>query len=195
MLSQLTPIANLCKERGLKLHLDGARIFNALVATGDDPKGYGKLFDGISVCLSKGLGAPVGSVLLGSAETIKQARRIRKVFGGGMRQAGYLAAAGMYALDHQVKRLAEDHQHAQVLGEALLKQPYVKSLMQVDTNIVIFELHDAYPAEDFVKQLGQKEILCNTFGKQQVRFVTHLDVNAEQVAYVVQGLNALNVRN
>jgi len=195
MLSQLTPIANLCKERGLKLHLDGARIFNALVATGDDPKGYGKLFDGISVCLSKGLGAPVGSVLLGSGETIKQARRIRKVFGGGMRQAGYLAAAGMYALDHQVKRLAEDHQHAQVLGEALLKQPYVKSLMQVDTNIVIFELHDAYPAEDFVKQLGQKEILCNTFGKQQVRFVTHLDVNAEQVAYVVQGLNALNVRN
>jgi threonine aldolase len=194
-LSQLTPIANLCKERGLKLHLDGARIFNALVATGDDPKGYGKLFDGISVCLSKGLGAPVGSVLLGSAETIKQARRIRKVFGGGMRQAGYLAAAGIYALDHQVKRLAEDHQHAQVLGEALLKQPYVKSLMQVDTNIVIFELHDAYPAEDFVKQLGQKEILCNTFGKQQIRFVTHLDVNAEQVAYVVQGLNALNVRN
>jgi threonine aldolase len=191
MLSQLTPIANLCKERGLKLHLDGARIFNALVATGDDPKGYGKLFDGISVCLSKGLGAPVGSVLLGSAETIKQARRIRKVFGGGMRQAGYLAAAGMYALDHQVKRLAEDHQHAQVLGEALLKQPYVKSLMQVDTNIVIFELHDAYPAEDFVKQLRQKEILCNTFGKQQVRFVTHLDVTAEMVEYIKQTLPTL----
>ena len=103
-LAQLTPISHLCKEQGLKLHLDGARIFNALVATGDDPKGYGKLFDGISVCLSKGLGAPVGSVLLGSAETIKQARRIRKVFGGGMRQAGYLAAAGIYALDHQVKR-------------------------------------------------------------------------------------------
>jgi len=191
MLSQLTPIANLCKERGLKLHLDGARIFNALVATGDDPKGYGKLFDGISVCLSKGLGAPVGSVLLGSGETIKQARRIRKVFGGGMRQAGYLAAAGIYALDHQVKRLAEDHQHAQVLGEALLKQPYVKSLMQVDTNIVIFELHDAYPAEDFVKQLGQKEILCNTFGKQQIRFVTHLDVTAEMVEYIKQTLPTL----
>jgi threonine aldolase len=194
-LVQLTPIANLCKERGLKLHLDGARIFNALVATGDDPKGYGKLFDGISVCLSKGLGAPVGSVLLGSAETIKQARRIRKVFGGGMRQAGYLAAAGMYALDHQVKRLAEDHQHAQVLGEALLKQPYVKSLMPVDTNIVIFELHDAYPAEDFVEKMGIEGIQCNTFGKQQVRFVTHLDVNAEHIAYVVHTLKELNVRN
>jgi threonine aldolase len=192
-LSQLAPIAHLCKERGLKLHLDGARIFNALVATGDDPKGYGKLFDGISVCLSKGLGAPVGSVLLGSAETITQARRIRKVFGGGMRQAGYLAAAGIYALDHQVKRLAEDHQHAQLLGETLLKQPYVKSLMPVDTNIVIFELHDAYPAEDFVEKMGIKGIQCNTFGKQQVRFVTHLDVNAEHLAYVVNTLNALNV--
>ena len=141
------------------------------------------------------MGAPVGSVLLGSAETITQARRIRKVFGGGMRQAGYLAAAGIYALDHQVKRLAEDHQHAQVLGEALRKQPYVKSLMPVDTNIVIFELHDAYPAEDFVDKLAIKGILCNTFGKQQVRLVTHLDVNAEHLAYVVQVLNALNVRN
>jgi threonine aldolase len=194
-LAQLTPIAKLCKVQGLKLHLDGARIFNALVATGDDPKGYGKLFDGISVCLSKGLGAPVGSVLLGSAETIKQAHRIRKVFGGGMRQAGYLAAAGMYALDHQVKRLAEDHQHAQVLAQALLKQPYLKSIMPVDTNIVIFELHDAYPAEDFVKQLGQKEILCNTFGKQQIRLVTHLDVSAEQVDYVIQVLQNLAAKN
>ena len=187
-LAQLAPIAHLCKEEGLKLHLDGARIFNALVATGDDPKGYGKLFDGISVCLSKGLGAPVGSVLLGSTETITQARRIRKVFGGGMRQAGYLAAAGIYALDHQVKRLAEDHQHAQVLGEVLLQQPYVKAVMPVDTNIVIFELHDAYPAEDFVNQLAQKEILCNTFGKQQVRLVTHLDVTREMVDYTVQHL-------
>jgi threonine aldolase len=194
-LSQLTPIANLCKERGLKLHLDGARIFNALVATGDDPKGYGKLFDGISVCLSKGLGAPVGSVLLGSVETIKQARRIRKVFGGGMRQAGYLAAAGIYALDHQVKRLADDHQHAQVLGEALRKQHYVKSVMPVDTNIVIFELVDNHPAEEFVQKLGREGIQCNTFGHQMVRFVTHLDVSAEQVAYVVQTLNALNLRN
>lgn len=189
--AQLAPIAHLCKAQGLKLHLDGARIFNALLATGDDPKGYGKLFDGISVCLSKGLGAPVGSVLLGSTETIKQARRIRKVFGGGMRQAGYLAAAGIYALDHQVKRLAEDHQHAQVLGDALLKHSYVKSVMPVDTNIVLFELYDAYSAEDFVKQLAQKGILCNTFGKQHVRFVTHLDVTAEMVKYTIQTLPTL----
>ena len=194
-LAQLTPIAYLCKERGLKLHLDGARIFNALVATGDDPKGYGKLFDGISVCLSKGLGAPVGSVLLGSAETIKQARRIRKVFGGGMRQAGYLAAAGIYALDHQVKRLAEDHRHAQLIGEVLLQQSYVKAVMPADSNIVIFELHDTYPAEDFVQRLGREGIQCNTFGHQKVRFVTHLDVSAEHVAYVAQTLNTLNVRN
>ncbi|MFM6953546.1 MAG: threonine aldolase family protein [Sphingobacteriaceae bacterium] len=188
-LAQLAPIAKLCKEQGLKLHLDGARIFNALIATGDNPKGYGQLFDGISVCLSKGLGAPVGSVVLGSAETIKQARRIRKVFGGGMRQAGYLAAAGIYALDHQVQRLAEDHEHAKLLGEALLKQAYVKSVMPVDTNIVIFELHDAYPAEDFVKKMALEGIQCNTFGHQMVRFVTHLDVTEEMVAYVIKVLS------
>lgn len=187
--AQIEPIAQLCREQGLKLHLDGARIFNALVATSNEAKSYGQLFDGISVCLSKGLGAPVGSVLLGSHETIKQARRIRKVFGGGMRQAGYLAAAGIYALDHHVERLKTDHQHAQALGDALAKQLYVKSVLPVDTNIVIFELHDSHPAEEMVNRLGEKGIKCNTFGHQMVRFVTHLDVNEEMIAYTINSLN------
>ncbi|MFM6975372.1 MAG: threonine aldolase family protein [Sphingobacteriaceae bacterium] len=180
---QIVPIRQLCDRYGLKLHLDGARIFNALVANGESPKAYGELFDGISVCLSKGLGAPIGSVLLGTEATIKQARRIRKVFGGGMRQAGYLAAAGIYALDHQVERLKIDHQHAQALGQVLASQPYTKSLMPVDTNIVIFELHDEWPAEAFVSKLGEQGVKCNTFGHQMVRFVTHLDVSAEMVGH------------
>src|SRR5882757_8146248 len=115
-LEQIKPIAELCKNKGLKLHLDGARIFNALAHTGDAAVEYGKYFDGISVCLSKGLGAPVGSVLLADKATIKYARRIRKVFGGGMRQAGFLAAAGIYALDHHVQRLSIDHAHAHILA-------------------------------------------------------------------------------
>lgn len=194
-LAQLAPIAQLCKERGLKLHLDGARIFNALVATGDDPAGYGRLFDGISVCLSKGLGAPVGSVLLGSAETVKQARRIRKVLGGGMRQAGYLAAAGSYALDHHVQRLKLDHEHAQLLGQCLSELPFVQSVLPVDTNIVIFELKASYSAENLVAQLADQGIFCSTFGPQMIRFVTHLDVHAEHIDHVVQVLKRLNFKN
>lgn len=184
-IAQIEPIQALCQKHGLKLHLDGARIFNALVATGESPKAYGKLFDGISICLSKGLGAPVGSVLLGSTETIKQARRIRKVFGGGMRQAGYLAAAGIYALDHQMERLQTDHEHARMLGAALAEQSWVTSVMPVDTNIVIFELDAACPADDFVAKMGEKGVKCNTFGVQMVRFVTHLDVNADAIAYTI----------
>lgn len=190
--SQIEPIQQLCKKHGLKLHLDGARLFNALVATGDQPKDYGRLFDGISICLSKGLGAPVGSVLLGSKETIKQARRVRKVFGGGMRQAGYLAAAAIYALDHQVDRLKIDHEHARLLGEALQKQSYVKSVMPVDTNIVIFELEDAFPADDFVAKMAVQGVKCSTFGHQMVRFVTHLDVSEDGIAHAIQTLQKMS---
>jgi threonine aldolase len=155
-LDEIEPIYHLCKLKGLKLHLDGARLFNALAATGDHTKSYGKYFDGISICLSKGLGAPVGSVLLGSNDTIKYARRIRKVLGGGMRQAGFLAAAGIYALDHHVDRLAIDHSNAKRIADVLLDLPFVKSIMPVDTNIIIFELTDKKNADHFVALLANK---------------------------------------
>ncbi|MDF3076734.1 MAG: threonine aldolase [Sphingobacteriaceae bacterium] len=190
-LSDIEPIYHLCKLKGLKLHLDGARIFNALVETGDDPKAYGELFDGISVCLSKGLGAPVGSVLLGRKETIKKAKRIRKVLGGGMRQAGFLAAAGIYALDNNVDRLKEDHANARAIGEALLALPYVASVMPVDTNIVIFRLDESQNAEHFVEKLAHHGIKCNTFGKQMVRFVTHLDVSTTMIDHVIETLKKI----
>ncbi len=190
-LDQIEPIYHLCKLKGMKLHLDGARIFNALAATGDSAKEYGQYFDGISVCLSKGLGAPVGSVLLGSKETIKYARRIRKVMGGGMRQAGFLAAAGIYALDHHVERLKEDHLHAQQIADALKKLPFVKGLMPVDTNIIIFELNDQKDANHLVEELKHKGILCGTFGKQMIRFVTHLDITADQTQQTIDILKKM----
>jgi threonine aldolase len=159
-LSQIEPIHTLCNIKGLKLHLDGARIFNALAATGDGAKDYGRYFDGISVCLSKGLGAPVGSVLLGSKETIKKAVKIRKVFGGGMRQAGYLAAAGIYALDNHVDRLTIDHRHAALLADALSEASYVASVLPVQTNIVIFEVAPSYSVEAIVASFAAKGIAC-----------------------------------
>lgn len=180
-LNQIAPIHNLCAIKGIKLHLDGARIFNALVATGDKAKDYGKYFDGISVCLSKGLGAPVGSVFLSDAATIKKARKIRKVLGGGMRQAGFLAAAGIYALDHHVNRLADDHQHAKALADALGKVNYVSSVMPVETNIVLFDVAKGYKVEQVVKDLARKGILCNSTSDQTIRLVTHLDISAGMV--------------
>lgn len=178
---EIEKISQLCKEKGLKLHLDGARLFNALVASGDNPKKYGEHFNTISICLSKGLGCPVGSVLLGNDEDIKRARRVRKVLGGGMRQAGFLAAAGIYALDHHVDRLAEDHARAKTLAKALEKKRIVKSVLQVGTNIVIFTLADGMLAVDFVSKLREAGILAVTFGKHDVRFVTHLDFDDRQL--------------
>jgi len=180
-LKDIEPIYQLCKARGLKLHLDGARIFNALEATGDQASAYGSCFDGISVCLSKGLGAPVGSVLLGSKEMVQKARKIRKVFGGGMRQAGFLAAAGIYALDHQVSRLSLDHAHAKSLGEALLQTKYVSGVMPVETNIVLFDVHESFSTTGIINELNKRGILCNTTGPKTIRFVTHLDVSAEMI--------------
>src|ERR1700754_1168248 len=149
-LEQIKPIARLCKDKGLKLHLDGARIFNALAHTGDKAVDYGKYFNGISVCLSKGLGAPVGSVFLADKVTIKYARRIRKVLGGGMRQAGFLAAAGIFALDHHVERLKIDHAHAQLLADELSKCSWVSNILPADTNIVLFDTVE--PAEKVLKK-------------------------------------------
>ena len=188
-LEDIKPIAELCKSRGLKLHLDGARIFNALANTGDAAIDYGQYFDGISVCLSKGLGAPVGSVLLSDKGTIKSARRVRKVLGGGMRQAGFLAAAGIYALDHHVDRLKIDHAHARILADTLSGQSWVKYVMPADTNLVLFDT--VAPATEVLQKLLSKGIKANCTDTHRIRFVTHLDLHPEQVEYVVKVLKEL----
>jgi threonine aldolase len=190
-LEQIAPIAELCKRKGLKLHLDGARIFNALVKTGDAAKDYGQYFDGISICLSKGLGAPVGSVLLGTKETIHKANKIRKAFGGGMRQAGFLAAAGIYALDHHITRLAEDHLHAQLLADALTAADFVANVMPVETNIVIFKIAEQYTTASVLDSLTKNGILCGATGPDTLRFVTHLNTGANQIAQAVQLIKEL----
>jgi threonine aldolase len=186
-LKQIKPIAKLCKEKGLKLHLDGARIFNALAYTGDKAHDYGKYFDGISVCFSKGLGAPVGSVFLANAETIKYARRVRKVLGGGMRQGGFLAAAASYALDHHVERLKIDHAHAQILARALSECLLVTNVLPVETNIILFDT--VVPAANLVEKLEQQGIKALATATNRIRFVLHLDIHPEQVEYVVKVLN------
>jgi threonine aldolase len=187
-LSQIEPIHTLCNIKGLKLHLDGARIFNALEATGDQASVYGQYFDGISVCLSKGLGAPVGSVLLASKETIKKAVNIRKAFGGGMRQAGFLAAAGIYALDHNIARLSTDHKHAKALGDALNRVSYVASVLPVETNIVVFEVADGIKAINVVHHLDEKGIVCNTTGPKTIRMVTHLNISSEMIDRAIENI-------
>ena len=181
-LPELAAIRQLCDEHGLALHLDGARVFNALVETGDAPEAYGRLFDSISICLSKGLGCPVGSLLLGSGAFIAQARRFRKLMGGGWRQAGFLAAAGIYALDHHVERLKIDHSRARQIGHILAAQPEVAEVLPVDTNIVIVRLIDGVTNTDYVARLKEQGILAVAFGPQLVRFVTHLDLTDEHIA-------------
>ena len=176
-LAELEAIAEVARRHRIPLHLDGARIFNALVATGQPATEYGRIFDTISVCLSKGLGAPVGSVLLGSQAFIQKTKRIRKVMGGGMRQAGYLAAAGLYALEHNVERLRDDHRRARQLGTSLQAQPYVAEVLPVETNLVIFRLRPDMPAEKFLAYLEQEGVRASSFGPQMIRFVTHLDVD------------------
>ncbi|MFC4873027.1 threonine aldolase family protein [Negadavirga shengliensis] len=175
-LEEVRPISNICKDHGLKLHLDGARIFNALVKTGESAMDWGNVFDTISVCLSKGLGCPVGSVLLGDRPSIRKARKIRKAFGGGMRQAGMLAAAGIYALDHHVDRLEEDHTRAQRIGEVLSKHSLVKEVLPVTTNIVIAILEGINP-EKMLEKLAAQNIRAVKFGKDRIRMVTHLDID------------------
>jgi threonine aldolase len=180
-MSEMQSIAATCKENNLIYHLDGARMMNAIVAKQENATDYGKIFDTISLCLSKGLGAPVGSLLMGSAAEIKQARRVRKMFGGGMRQAGYLAAAAIYALDNNVDRLEEDHKRARQLGEILDGLPFVKKLLPIETNIIVFELTDAVEQQAFLQQLLEKGVKAVAFGHQTIRFVTHLDFDDDQL--------------
>jgi len=183
-LNEIKNISESCKKNSLALHLDGARLFNALIEADETAIEHGNLFDSVSICLSKGLGAPVGSLLIGEKTFITQARRIRKVFGGGMRQAGYLAAAGIYALDHHISRLKEDHQRARHLGKLLEKLPFVTEVLPIQTNIVIFKLDEKMPSETFLKKLSENNILAVQFGKQTIRFVTHLDFNDEMLREV-----------
>lgn len=189
--SDLTAIKEVCLKNDLKLHLDGARIFNAIVEMKEAPKDYGALFDSISVCLSKGLGAPVGSVLLGKKEFIHKARRIRKVFGGGMRQAGYLAAAGIFALQNNIKRLDIDHQHAKKIAEALLKKPFTGKMMPIETNIIIFEVSVSYNARSLAETLRKHNILVIPISSTQVRMVLHLDVTAAMVEETIKVIELL----
>lgn len=180
-IDEIGKISKVCVQNNLILHLDGARLFNALVKTGDSPKQYGKLFDSISICFSKGLGAPIGSVLLASNEMIKEATRVRKVFGGGMRQAGYLAAACIYALDNHVKRLREDHLRAEKIGNILSLLPFIQEVMPVETNIVIARVVNSHSEQWLLEELKKQGILAVGFGKGLVRFVTHLDFNDEDL--------------
>lgn len=180
-LNDLRAIRQLCDQQGLPLHLDGARLFNALVAKGQSPMEMGQVFHSISICLSKGLGSPVGSVLLGTQAFIKQARRVRKLFGGGMRQAGSIAAAGSYALEHHIARLADDHRHAAQLGEVLTGQSWVKTVLPVETNILIFEVAASHTAPALVAALREKGVLAYAIAPTQVRLVTHLDINEAMV--------------
>jgi len=179
--SEIQAIRKVCDEHGLPLHLDGARLYNALVATGETPAQHGTVFDSISLCLSKGLGCPVGSLLLGKKDFIKQARRFRKVMGGGWRQAGFLAAAGLYALDNNVERLADDHARAVAIGEILQQKPEVVDIYPIDTNIVIFELPKTILASDYVRRLEMLRVRAIAFGKHQVRMVTQLDFTDEHL--------------
>jgi threonine aldolase len=172
----------------LKFHLDGARLFNALVETDEDMKAYGAVFDTISICLSKGLGAPVGSVLLGNKDDIKRARRVRKVFGGGMRQAGYLAAAGIYGLDNNVERLKDDHEKARSIGRELEACSFVNDVMPIDTNILIFSVDNV---DDILAKLENKGILGVEFGANLIRFVTHLDFTDEMLEDTVSALRKM----
>ncbi|MCM4168156.1 L-allo-threonine aldolase [Arenibacter antarcticus] len=175
-LEELKSIRKVCDQNSLKYHLDGARLWNALIAKKEVPQQYGKLFHTISVCLSKGLGCPVGSVLVGDKETIKRALRIRKVFGGGMRQAGFLAAAGIYALDNHRERLEEDHYKAKEISTLLKSLPYIKSVAPTETNIIIFELDEQQRSvEDFLESMKQQDIHIIGMGQGKLRIVTHMD--------------------
>ncbi len=192
-LERIRGIRAVCRRHGLALHLDGARLFNALVETGDTPAGIGAEVDSISICLSKGLGAPVGSVLTGSRDFIAEARRVRKVMGGGMRQAGYLAAAGVYALDHHVERLKEDHAHARLLATALAELSYVTHIRPVQTNIVIFDLAPPILPSAFLAYLKQNNIIASAFGPRTIRFVTHLNVSEVMIAKTIETLRRFAV--
>jgi threonine aldolase len=188
---EIKKIHTVCKENNLAFHLDGARLWNALVAKKETPGQYGEVFDSISICLSKSLGCPVGSLLLGKKDFIKKARRVRKVFGGGMRQAGFLAAAGIYALQNNIERLAEDHSNAKQIAAAINNKNFVTLVLPVETNIIIFELNDRMSAPDLVAKLKMNDILSYAISPNRVRLVVHLDITKEMTERTIQVFDQL----
>ena len=184
-------IRKLCDEKSLSLHLDGARLFNAMVARKESAKEYGGLFHSVSVCLNKGLGCPIGSLLIANAPFIKKARRIRKVFGGGMRQAGFMAAAGIYALQNHIDRLAEDHEHASSIAAALSKKNFTDTILPVETNIIIFSVKPAYSNQDIVQKMRSENILLLAISPTQIRMVVHLDITTQMVGHIIKVINKL----
>lgn len=190
-IDEIKKIRTVCNQHSLALHLDGARLFNALVAKEESAKEYGDTFHSISICLSKSLGCPVGSLLLGNNEFIKGARRIRKVFGGGMRQAGYLAAAGIYALHNNIERLQQDHAHAQQLAATLKEKTFVTSILPVETNIIIFNVAEPYTAALLVAKLKEHHILAYAIAPAQVRLVVHLDITPQMIESTMGILKSL----
>jgi len=189
--SEIEKIQKVCQQHSLRLHLDGARLFNALVRKNETPVQYGKLFDSISICLSKGLGCPVGSLLLGSHDFIRKARRIRKVFGGGMRQGGFLAAAGIYALQNNIERLTLDHEHAQQIANVIAEKEFVRQVLPVETNILIFETKDETMAPALANKLREKGILSIAITPGRIRFVLHLDITDEMVEKTIKIISTL----
>lgn len=187
-IDEMKAIGESCNKHNLIYHLDGARLFNALEVLKASPIDLAGIFDSISICLSKGLGAPVGSVLLGKKDFIKKSRKIRKVMGGGMRQAGMLAAACIYALENNVVRLKEDHIHAQHLATALRQNTKVKKVLPVETNIVIFEVENAHETAAKLAELGIK---TSPFSATHVRMVTHLDVTQEMIDYSIRQIERM----
>ena len=184
-------IRKACDDHELKLHLDGARLFNAIVAKNEKPADYGKIFHSISVCLSKGLGTPAGSILISDKNFIAKARRIRKVFGGGMRQAGILAAAGIYALDNHVERLADDHTHAKMLADVVAAKEFTANVLPAETNIVIFDIKENIQPKELVAKLKEKDILATAISPTQIRMVTHHDISREMILHTIDAIEKL----
>jgi threonine aldolase len=191
-MEDMLQIKQVCDLYNLQLHLDGARFFNALVAKNRIVFQYGEIFDSISVCFNKGMGCPIGSVLVGSASFIKSARRVRKVLGGGMRQAGYMAAAARYALANNIERLENDHHNAKIIVDALIRKDYVGHILPVETNIIIFELKNNHTAKTFADALRHQDILAIPISANQIRMVTHLDITEEMVRQTVDAIKAID---
>lgn len=192
-IAELQKIRQVCDKHGLKFHLDGARIWNALVAKRENPRLFGEMFHTISVCLSKGLGAPIGSLLVSDKETVNKALRVRKILGGGMRQVGYMAAAGIYALQHHVGRLAEDHRRAKELAYILSQKSWVHKVEPVETNILIFTISPRISDDVFMDRLKQKNIHISSLGQGKLRIVTHLDYREVMHSYVVETLQKMEL--
>jgi threonine aldolase len=190
-LSEIKKIRAVCDQHGLGLHLDGARLMNAIIANEEDTKAYGQLFDTITICLSKGLGTPLGTVLIGNKDIMHHAMRVRKVLGGGMRQIGFMAAAGLYALEHHVERLAEDHKKASEIAAVLAKQDYVAKVEPTETNIVIFYLSEAIQPQQFMEELSSQEIRISDMGEGKLRIVTHLDYTDVMHTHLLTVLNSI----